>query len=301
MTDKDLFRIWNLTKGDNVSKKEIETAYSNVRKMTDSLEGRSNGHRVLKIFASAVAAAAVLLLVSVLSVSTYKHIHKSDALAVEESVKFIECVTGNGETKSVTLPDSTKIVLNSSSVVIYPSSFQTSERSVYLSGEAVFDVTKDEEKPFVVETSDFSVRVHGTKFDISAYSDADEISTTLCRGSVSVVSHIDRKEYLLVPDERFQMDRNTGASEILKIDSEEAVSWLNRSLCFRSASIHDIVKTIERQYDVHIYLTTSKYEDNIITAKFIHGETLDELMKALCLLTPGMSYSMTSDSEIYIK
>ena len=61
-----------------------------------------------------------------------------------------------------------------------------------------------------------------------------------------------------------------------------------------------VINTLERRYDVSIILTTSKYDANVITASFIHGETLDDLMGAICMIVPGMKYTR-EDNKIYIK
>lgn len=85
-----------------------------------------------------------------------------------------------------------------------------------------------------------------------------------------------------------------------EVNADEDTAWLDGDLCFRSESLHNIVKTIERRYGVRVYITTSKYDNDNITAKFVHGETLEELMTALCKVTPGMSYRIVN-SNIYIR
>ena len=84
-----------------------------------------------------------------------------------------------GERGELTLPDGTKVQINSESSIIYPKSFRGDTRTVYLSGEANFDVHKDKKHPFIVKTSLLSVRALGTKFNIQAYSEDRKTITIL--------------------------------------------------------------------------------------------------------------------------
>ena len=95
-------------------------------------------------------------------------------------IKMLECYVGNGEKQVITMSDSTTVILNSGSVLIYPENFGADEREVYLTGEAIFDVTKDASHPFIVKTSDFSIKVLGTLFNVCSYPEADSY-TLACR------------------------------------------------------------------------------------------------------------------------
>ena len=226
---------------------------------------------------------------------------REESLAVIEDryVEMTECYVSNGEKQMITLDDSTSVILNSGSLLIYPKEFQGSRREVYLTGEAIFDVSKDVEHPFIVKTPDFSVKVHGTIFNVSSYPDAEFSYATLKEGSVSVLAN-DKDEYLLSPNQTLCYNRDSRKITVEQSDVADIFSWKDGCLCFKSASIHSIIGTIERYYGVHVYLTTSKYDSALVTAKFIHGESVEELFSALCLVIPGMKYKVENNS-IYIK
>ena len=110
----------------------------------------------------------------------------------------------------------------------------------------------------------------------------------------------DNEEYLLSPNQTLCYNRNSHKVTVEQSDVADIFSWKDGCLCFKSASIHNIIGTIERYYGVHVYLTTGKYDSALVTAKFIHGESVEELFSTLCLVIPGMKYKVENNS-IYIK
>lgn len=206
--------------------------------------------------------------------------------------------TRRGEVREVILPDGTKAVLNAESMLVYPESF-VSERSVFLSGEASFDVTSDESHPFYVNTSDVTVKVHGTRFDLKAYYDEPIVEATLYRGVITAYpSGQEERSVTLQPNQCFSYFKTGGAITTASVNALESIAWENGNLCFRSSSVRDVIKTLERRYDVSIVLTSTKYDSTAITASFIHGETLDDLLGAICMIVPGMQFGRSGNTII---
>ena len=145
--------------------------------------------RKVAIYSSVAAAAVVCVTLAFTSVSKKAYNRGFYAHIQEMPVNMTEYSTSNGEIRRVTLPDSSKVILNAGSVLICPERFGAGGREVYLSGEAVFDVTGDTGRAFVVKTSNLNVKVHGTRFNVSAYSDSRLVSATLCRGSISAMNN----------------------------------------------------------------------------------------------------------------
>ena len=104
----------------------------------------------------------------------------------------------------------------------------------------------------------------------------------------------------LQPDQQVAFNRNTGDLKKEKVNSVEVLSWEGGYLCFRSQSIQETIKVIQRHFGVQIYLTNSKYDQAKISARFVHGENVDELMDALCMIVPGMKYTRKGD-VIYLE
>lgn len=251
--------------------------------------------RWIKYAACSVAASVVMVTILLFSLS--KDDAGSDILA--DSVNMTECYVAYGEKKVVTLSDSTTVTLNSGSLLIYPEEFSSSERKVYLTGEAIFSVSKNDACPFIVTTPDLKIKVHGTIFNVSSYVDGDCATTTLKEGSVSV---FDQKgdQYLLSPNQTLRYAKDSGKVSVVQADIEDAFAWNEGKLYFKSEYIHTIINEIERYYGIRVYLTTSRYDNERLTAKFVHGETVEEMMTTLGLLLPGMKWNM-ENSIVYIK
>jgi transmembrane sensor len=289
----DRFHGWEDIDGSSVSKEEIEETYQVMMAKARKLDG----HRHLTFFRTVLYAAACVafLLITSLSVK-YVVGRKPAALALS----YTQATTAKGEIREIILPDQTKVVLNAGSVLIYPEAFGQ-QRSVYLCGEAIFDVTSSKEHPFIVKTSDISIKVYGTKFNVRSYFDDSSISATLCRGAISAYPNDhEEKAVAIHPNQNYTYEKATGHYYTSDVNALESTSWESGDICFESESIHEIIRTIERKYNVNVYLSTGRYDSAVITAKFINGESLNDLMSVLSQILPGMRYRIEG-SSVYIR
>lgn len=305
MEDNKIRSVWEDHIGDTLGKEELDSAFSKVMMKADGIENardrkvrRHSGFRTFFISAvSSCAAAAVAAFVCFAALGTDT---ASSGAPAENAPAMCEISTHNGQTMKLTLPDSSKVTLNAGSTIIFPEKFSSSERSVYLLGEAIFDVTHDEDKPFTVNTSDLAISVHGTVFNVNSYPESESVAATLCEGSISAVVRSSGERILLVPDQRLSFDRASSTARVMKVNSAEDTAWERGDLCFRSENIHGIARAIERKYGMTTYVTSGKYDDMILTAKFVHGETLEQMLGAICKLVPGMKYRIENDC-VYIR
>lgn len=278
-----------------ISPEAVNKSYKSVMKRISRPQSSTFLRRYLPwIWAGAASVVSIAMLWSILTAGP------SDESSVEVMNQgMTECYVANGEKQMIMLADSTTVILNSGSLLIYPEQFSANNREVYLSGEAIFNVTKDESHPFIVKTPDFYVKVLGTVFNVNSYPDAEYATATLKEGSVSISAE-GKDAWLLSPNQTLTYSRETHKISIEQSDVSEAFGWKDGKLCFRSSSIHSIVKTIERYYGMRVYLTTEKYDSELITAKFIHGESIDEMLSALRLIIPDMKYEIANHA-VYIK
>jgi transmembrane sensor len=151
---------------------------------------------------------------------------------------------------NITLPDGTHVWLNSSSSLTFPTVFTGTERKVTLRGEAYFEVAKNKAKPFKVDVNGKQVvEVLGTHFNINAYTDEQNITTTLLEGSVKINYH--DKATLIKPG---QMAINNLGPDLAVKDAniEEVMAWKNDYFIFNNENITSIMKKVSRWYDVDV-------------------------------------------------
>ncbi|UPK68101.1 FecR family protein [Chitinophaga filiformis] len=152
----------------------------------------------------------------------------------------------------LTLSDGTQVWLNAASSITYPVSFNGKERSVTVRGEAYFEVAQLEGQPFKVHTARQEITVLGTHFNVKAYPDDPDISTTLLTGSVKVTNMTSGIAAVLKPGQQAST-MNAGAQlDVRSVDAEDAISWKNGYFLFDDQDITSIMKIISRWYDVDI-------------------------------------------------
>lgn len=168
--------------------------------------------------------------------------------------------TAKGEMYMMTLPDRTKVWLNSGSALTFSPTFnEQNSRSVTLTGEAYFEVAKDKRRPFVVNTAKQKVTVLGTHFNISSYADEKEVKTTLIEGAVKVHNLQSGTVLLLKPDQ--QAIVNGENLYMQQVDVNEIIAWKNGDFVFGTESFEASMRKIERWYDVEFVYKESDIKD----------------------------------------
>lgn len=160
--------------------------------------------------------------------------------------------TPGGGQYQLLLSDGTKVWLNASSSIHFPSTFKGKERNVTITGEAYFEVVKNAAMPFTVTTGDMTVQVLGTHFDVMAYNDENSINTTLLEGSVKITRGTAHK--MLVPGQQSRVGKDAEI-KITTADVEEVMAWKNGWFQFNACDIETIMRQISRWYDVEVAYT----------------------------------------------
>ncbi len=175
--------------------------------------------------------------------------------------------TPKGGKYQVRLPDGSKVWLNSASTLSYPTAFAGNERKVQLKGEAYFEISPNKNIPFRVQSGNQIVEVLGTHFNINSYDDEDYVKTTLLEGSVKVIlnskPNVVSNTRLLKPGEQSLTKSSRSDIRIENADTEKAVAWKNGYFKFRNTPIREIMREIERWYDVELV-----YEGKMPTDEF---------------------------------
>lgn len=155
----------------------------------------------------------------------------------------------------VTLPDGSRVWLNSASVLRYPVSFPGKERTVELQGQGYFEIAADASRPFNVKVNDMEVQVLGTHFDIMAYPDENSINTTLLQGAVKVVRG--KKSVVLMPGQQAVAASAGHSINVRDADTDNVIAWKSGLFVFNNTDLGTILREIARWYDVEIVDNTT--------------------------------------------
>lgn len=158
--------------------------------------------------------------------------------------------TPKGGQYQVNLPDGSKVWLNAASSLRYPAVFSGTERKVELTGEAYFEISPNKLMPFKVVSASQVVEVLGTHFNINAYYNESQIRTTLIEGSVKVSESSAKKTSYLKPGE--EALNKKGEILIHPANIEQVMAWKNGNFQFNDMYLVDIMRQLERWYDVEI-------------------------------------------------
>ncbi len=177
----------------------------------------------------------------------------------------------SGERTDITLPDGTKVSLNSGTTLSYSVDYGLVTREVKLVGEAFLDVVKKPHIPFRLNTEFVGIEVLGTKFNINAYTESDIVETTLLEGSVRLTTKgIKSQTIVMAPNEKAVYNKkNDQLSVIKKASSNFETAWLEGKLVFRMTEFKDIMKKLEQRYGVEIEMVNiEKYNTDLFNGTF---------------------------------
>lgn len=236
-----------------------------------------------------VAASAILIFTTSLSgFLFYQQYNKQTGDMMVEVEK--------GQKVALTLPDKSKVWVNSGSTLIYGSRFNKKERIVQLDGEAYFEVAKDKNAPFIVKSHGFSVEALGTAFDVKAYPDENHITTVLVEGRVEVSDGLNKLD--MHPDQIVTYNRESKNMQKENIaDGLMYADWRYNKLTFNSETLENIATILERSYNVKIVFKSQilrkyRYSGTI-------GNTSLESMLQIFAMTSPITFQL-QDSVIYL-
>jgi len=221
--------------------------------------------------------------------------HKSEEKTTEVVYNKLEVPRG-GECM-IKLDDGTKVWVNAETKLKYPVAFVGDRRKVVLEGEAFFDVAKNE-KPFIVKTSFGDVRVLGTAFGISAYASESESYTTLVRGKVSVERE-GGEPVVILPGEQVVTSKD-GKMIKQQVDVEEFVGWKDGIYVFKEKSLGEIMKTLERWYNISVDFQEKSLVDLPFTGNLKRYDDINVFFDALTR-TGDMKYRVEGNQVILFK
>lgn len=200
-----------------------------------------------------------------------------------------------GQRAELTLTDGTKVWLNAKTTFTFPNKFTANSRHVVLDGEGYFDVTKDPNKPFIVNTKQYDIKVLGTEFNVIAYTQSPIFETALLKGSVEISSIKSDKKIKLEPNTRIFQENGT-----LKKDTIAHANyflWKEGIICFNDEPVGKMIEKLELYYDVKINIHNKVLLKNKYSGKFRTKDGVEHVLKVL-QLNNKFTYEKDSNANI---
>ena len=282
MVFKNAEKVWqslnmlNEMRGYNVSR-----ALSNVHRKTK--QAYDHNQKGLLFYWQRIA--AIMLLPLLIGGAIYfiqaKH-------TLSNSVVWQTISTPPGVKSHVQLPDGTKVWLNSGTELSYPSSFSDGTRNVKLLGEAFFDVAKDVKHPFIVDLGKINIEVVGTKFDAINYKEEGQTEIVLASGKVKLFEKRENKSWLvseMQPGQQAIYIKAVNTISLKDVDAEKYTSWIGGKLIFKDDPMDQVVRKLDRWFNVQIEIADPSIGGYIYTATF-QNETIEQILSLIQRTSP---------------
>lgn len=198
---------------------------------------------------------------------------------MEEEPVYNTVRVPGGADYAVELADGTIARLNCETELRYPVRFVGKERRVYLDGEAFFEVAKNAEMPFIVETKQMQVEVTGTQFDVKAYAEDETMQATLVEGGVKVCAYgAGSKPVALTPSQQYVLDVQTRQAEVKKVDVQLYTGWVEGMFVFKNQRLEDVMTMLARWYSVDVFYIGESVKDIRLSANLGRYEHIDKIL-----------------------
>jgi hypothetical protein len=191
-----------------------------------------------------------------------------------------------GKRSKIILADGSKVWINSGSKLTFPPAFKGTSREVSLEGEALFEVTKDPEKPFYVKTSAFKVKVYGTRFNVQAYQQDQQNNVVLVEGKISMnLNGTTGKEVFLDPNQKASVTKGESTLQVQNItDADLYTAWTEGYLVFRNEGVKEVLHRVSRYYNVPIETEDPSNMDKIC-GKLDLKEDVERVLKGIAFIS----------------
>ncbi len=221
-----------------------------------------------------------------------------NALSRQETVISVPA----GQRMQITLADGSQIQLNSGAVLEYPVLFAGKSRRVKLSGEAMFEVSHDARRPFIVETFASDIQVLGTKFNVQAYADCDRFSTTLVEGTIKVTNRFCPEDaFILHPNDVVTL--SNGRLHKTQTTNFAELCWVDGLIYLKRMPFEELMNTFKRAFDVKIVIDRETMPElNVMSGEIRISDGVEHALYVLQQVSTGFSYSRDEKTnEIIIK
>jgi ferric-dicitrate binding protein FerR (iron transport regulator) len=232
------------------------------------------------------------IVIFALGAGWFGHYLYSSQIFSAEQAELKTVQVSKGQIKEVFLADGTHVWLNSDSQISFPSNFTEDNREVELSGEAFFEVTANQDSPFLVKTKNHTVKVTGTRFNICEYPESKIIETTLVEGKVKIITGNFIKD--LKPGQQSSFNTETAQIRISEPDFEIYTAWKEGRYDFKNESVCKVFKIIERWWDVKIEYSDEAFKNEKISGVLRRYKPVEQHFEVIRQLIP-LEYKIDND------
>jgi len=209
--------------------------------------------------------------------------------ALDKEINLVAQVRG----QQVTLPDNSIITLNKGAEITYPRKFPEGDRTIELSGEAFFEVTRNENKPFIVVLDLSNVEVLGTSFNISANDNNDRIEVVVNTGKVRFSASNGEESVELIKGEKGTFMKNMNMISKVENNDINFMAWKTRKIVFNDVDLAIVIQTVNKLYDSQITFSTDVGNNCKVTVSF-DNQSIEAILSVL-ELTLDLEYKKTGD------
>ncbi|MEX0906528.1 MAG: FecR domain-containing protein [Balneolaceae bacterium] len=283
---QEVQEIWNLTPPENFEV-DAQQAWEEFQYRHGKQKARSVSRKVSKAPLYMLRTAAVIL-VSVFAGVFMQYTLTNSAETEEISDFYVMQIfeTERGEKARVTFSDGTKVTLNSASTIRFPQEFHGPKREVYLEGEAYFEVAHDAEHPFIVYAQDAEVKVLGTEFNVRGWSEDSAVQVAVREGKVAVGSLAEQRndlsQVILTKGLYTSVKKGSGPSPARSTNVTNHLRWTLGGLHFENAPFRQVIRDIERRFNVNIEGVDEDLMETPYTGTFQFAE-LDEVLAVIAM------------------
>ncbi len=218
----------------------------------------------------------------------------------QDFINEFKLIVPKGERYHITLVDGSEIELNSNSTLLFTNAINSKERKVELTGEAFFDITHNENRPFIVQSSNFQIEVLGTEFNVSNYAENNFSRTTLIDGSVKVFNAIG-ENVVIKPGEQATIYHDQNDIQVQKADVQESVAWMAGRLIFNNDKLENLIPRLNLWYGVNFVLVGEEIKDMRFTGTLKKENDLIYFLQML-KYTEGISYEIENKQvRLFVK
>jgi len=218
----------------------------------------------------------------------------------QSSLVYNKITIPRGGSYALILADGTKVHFNALTELEYPVQFVGNERRVKLKGEAFFEVARNVQKPFIVELEDYEIRVLGTSFNVEAYTEDQDVKTTLCSGRIRISSTIreELREVDVQPGQQLVWNRESQKICLQEVDTDLYTAWMHNNFYFSNNTLEEIFTVLQRWYNIRVVFANDKSRYQRFSGKFPRLENMETTL--LVLENVGIKYVKEGDTIVVL-